>query len=269
VSVDETSDGLLDGSVSGIMGLGFQTIASTEALPWWQALLNANKFSSPLFSFWITRFIDVNNPSPTEPGGILTLGGTNSSLYTGNIDFVNMPSGTTPSFWLLSITSASLLFLENLFLTLNLTMLFLGLSVGGKAVSVTPGDSALSAIDTGTTLIGGPLTDVTNFWNAVPNSVALQGENEGYFAYREFDHFVEICFAKYPLACTTKLDVTISFGGNSWPINNDDMTIGKTNSGLCVGSLFVLSEGSSAVGGGGNPNWVIGDTFLVCHGLQR
>ena len=106
VAVDQTSDGLLDAPVSGIMGLGFQTIASTNAVPWWQALLNANDFSSPMFAFWITRFGDVPNASAEEPGGVLTLGGTNSSLFQGSIDYVDMPSGATPSFWLLSLTRA-------------------------------------------------------------------------------------------------------------------------------------------------------------------
>jgi cathepsin D len=88
------------------MGLGFQTIASTQAVPWWQALLNSNQLSSPLFSFWITRFNNDPSAQAVEPGGVLTMGGTNSSLYTGDIDFVNMPAGSTPSFWLLSLTSA-------------------------------------------------------------------------------------------------------------------------------------------------------------------
>ena len=87
------------------MGFGFQTIASTQAVPFWQALVNANKFGEPLFSFYLTRFGNVNNAADLEPGGVLTLGGTNSSLFQGDIDFVNMPSDATPSFWLLDMTS--------------------------------------------------------------------------------------------------------------------------------------------------------------------
>lgn len=31
----------------------------------------------------------------------------------------------------------------------------------------------------------------------------------------------------------------------------------------CVGAIFDLSLGTNIVNGGGNPDWVIGDTFLV------
>jgi cathepsin D len=225
VAVDTTSDGLLDGPVSGIMGLGFQTIASTRATPMWEALLNDNKFSSPLFSFWITRF--GNNPAATdlEPGGVMTLGGTNSSLFTGDIEFVNMPSNIPSSFWLLSMTS----------FTMN-----------GQQISITP-STALSAIDTGTTLIGGPTADVRRIWAAVPEARPLSGANAGYFA----------------IPCSLQLNVTIAFGGKSWPINSDDMKLRTNTANVCIGSIFDLSQGSSAGGGGrGNPQWVVGDSFL-------
>ena len=106
VSVDQTSNALLDGSVAGIMGLAFQSLASTKALPFWQALVNNNSWTSPEMSFWLTRFINDNNAQSEEPGGVLTLGGTNSSLFTGDIQFLNMPSDVTESFWLLQMSSA-------------------------------------------------------------------------------------------------------------------------------------------------------------------
>lgn len=88
------------------MGLAFQSLASTKALPFWQALVNNNQWASPEMSFWLTRFIDDTSATTNEPGGDLTLGGTNSSLYTGDIQFLNMPSGVTQSFWLLEMSSA-------------------------------------------------------------------------------------------------------------------------------------------------------------------
>ena len=44
--------------------------------------------------------------------------------------------------------------------------------------------SAISAIDTGTTLIGGPSTDVKNIWAAVPGSSPLTGNNLGFYGFR-------------------------------------------------------------------------------------
>jgi len=158
-------------------------------------------------------------------GGVFTLGGTNSSLFTGDIDFQNMPT-SPPSFWLLSLSSVT---------------------VGGKSVQITSGDSAVSAIDTGTTLIGGPSNDVAAIWAAVPGSGPSQAQ-QGFF--------------NFP--CSTQVSVSLSFGGKSWAINPQDMNIGQESRGstMCLGAIFDLSMGTNIESGSGNPNWVIGDTFL-------
>jgi cathepsin D len=83
------------------MGLAFTAIASSGATPFWQALVNNNQLSSPEMSFWLSRSTDT---SQTEvAGGMFTLGGSNSSLFTDTIEFLNMPV-STPSFWLLSLS---------------------------------------------------------------------------------------------------------------------------------------------------------------------
>jgi cathepsin D len=105
VAVTNSSEGLLSVSDSGFLGLGFQTLAITRAVPFWQALLNANQLAEPLFSMWLARFVDVSTATELEPGGILTLGGTNSSLYQGSIEYIDMPSTVTPSYWMLDLTS--------------------------------------------------------------------------------------------------------------------------------------------------------------------
>lgn len=104
VNVQQTTASIVTPPVTGIIGLAFESLASSKATPWWQTLSNGNQWSSPEMSVWLTRFISDNNARDEEPGGVLTLGGTNTSLYTGNIEFVNMPSGTAPSFWLLELT---------------------------------------------------------------------------------------------------------------------------------------------------------------------
>lgn len=55
----------------------------------------------------------------------------------------------------------------------------------------------------------------------------------------------------------------MSFGGQSWPISTDDMNLGAVGGGLCLGGIFDLGLGSNIGSGGGNPSWVVGDTFLV------
>jgi cathepsin D len=88
------------------MGLAFDTISSTRSTPFWQALTNGNQLQDPEMSFWLNRVRNDPNAQQNEFGGIFTLGGTNSTLFSGDIDFQNMP-GQQPSFWLLSLTGKS------------------------------------------------------------------------------------------------------------------------------------------------------------------
>ncbi|KAJ6625352.1 aspartyl protease [Mycena sp. CBHHK59/15] len=226
LSVEKTTDGLFSGSVSGIMGLAFGAIASTQAVPFWQSLISSNQLAAPEMAFWLTRFRGANNVQVEEPGGSFTLGGTNASLFTGDIEFLDMAGPSTPTFWLLGVSE---------------------ITVQGNSVSVATGNAALAAIDTGTTLIGGPTADVNAIWNAIPGARALTSM-AGFF--------------EFP--CTTTVSISMSFGGKVWPINPADMNLGPAQDGgtMCLGGIFDLTLGSNIVANSGNPTWVVGDTFL-------
>jgi len=223
---EQLTSGLLDGDASGIMGLAFPALASTESTPFWDTLVNANQLSQPEMAFWLTREIDNANAPTDAPGGEFTLGGTNSSLFTGNIEFLNLVGSTSrETFWLLDLTGAT---------------------VQGKNITVPSGADALTAIDTGTTLIGGPTAGVQAVWAAIPGSQALSGDMAGFFSF----------------PCSTNVDVSISFGGTFWSVSSDDMNLGPVSENQCLGGIFDLSEGSNVTPGQGNPSWVVGDTFL-------
>lgn len=110
VSVEQTTNSIVQGSASGIMGLAFQGIAKTGAKPFWQTLADNNSLTSPEMSFWLNRFINVisatsaTNERPN--GGLMTFGGVNASLFTGQIEFLSMANADAPTFWLLKLTSA-------------------------------------------------------------------------------------------------------------------------------------------------------------------
>jgi cathepsin D len=168
VAVTSVSSDTIDGELDGIMGLAFQGIAASTALPFWQALISNNQLTNPEFSFFVTRFVNDASAQEEEPGGVLTLGGTNSSLYQGNIDFQSFTSPVSGgSFWLQTVTEVL---------------------VNNKSVSVPGGDLAVAAIDTGTSLIGAPTAAVNAIWAAVPGSEPLSGNQAGYFAFRTFFH---------------------------------------------------------------------------------
>ena len=68
-------------------------------------------------------------------------------------------------------------------------------------------------------------------------------------------------------ACSTSVSVSMAFGGGqSWTINPEDFNVGQLDSRdptTCLGALFDLSQDSNIAPTDGNPDWVVGDTFLV------
>lgn len=100
VVAEAVTQDLIEGSVSGLMGLAFQALAETQAVPFWQSLINSNQLSSPEMAFQLARSTSAQD----EPGGTFTLGGTNSSLFTGNIEFNDLTGSSTPQFWQLSLS---------------------------------------------------------------------------------------------------------------------------------------------------------------------
>ena len=101
MAVDQLPNGFLGGPVSGIMGLAFSSVASTGSTPFWEAL--GSQLSASEMAFYLTRFNDDSNATVEEPGGVFTLGGTNSTLFTGDIEFLAMPSGGL-TYWLLNMS---------------------------------------------------------------------------------------------------------------------------------------------------------------------
>lgn len=53
---DEISSGLLSSPASGLFGLAWQSIASSGATPFWEALYESSVLDSPLFAFQLTRY---------------------------------------------------------------------------------------------------------------------------------------------------------------------------------------------------------------------
>lgn len=225
LSVNVMTTGLVNAPVSGLMGLAFQTLASTGATPFWQAVTNAKLLNSPEMSFFLARDLNPLSETSLANGGVFTLGGTNSTLFSGNIEFNSLVS--TPSFWLLALSK---------------------LTVNGAAVTLSS-TNPLSAIDTGTTLIGGPHDDVASLYSSISGAVSVGSSQPGFYAF----------------PCSTNVTVAFAFGGQLWPINPEDFNAGQINSGrnaLCIGAIFDLSAGTNSIPDGNNPAWVVGDTFL-------
>ncbi|KAG9309507.1 aspartic peptidase A1 [Chiua virens] len=156
--VDETSTGLLTSPVSGLFGLAWETLAQSGQTPFWQTLASSGSLASAIFAVNLRRYSNATNPSSQEPGGEISFGYANTSLYTGSIDYINIPG--TPSYWYLPLQS---------------------LTVQGSSISITSGTTA--AIDTGTTNIAAPTNVVQSIYAQIPNSSPASGSWAGYYQY--------------------------------------------------------------------------------------
>lgn len=147
-------------------------------------------------------------------------------------------------------------------------------SVNGSTVSGVTNQRA--AIDTGTTLIGAPKAATAAVYGAISGSQALTGQYSGYYTY----------------PCSANPNVSLHFGGQSYPIAAADFNLGQFSTGTsssgfgganpfgndpfggnsngggsgtqtaaqCLGALFEIdTSGTSAE----FPQWIIGDTVRI------
>jgi cathepsin D len=166
-------------------------------------------------------FINNTRRDQLEPGGQFTMGFTNSSLYDGSIEYTSIPGGEG-TYWLIPLTS---------------------LTINGNAISLPSGDDSYAAIDTGTTLIGGPPNQIAAFFAQIPGSAPATGDWEGYYTY----------------PCSSDVRVTMAFGGRDWAISPADFRVQVIKDNQCISAFFELNSSGSS-----SPSWIVGDAFLVC-----
>jgi len=127
----EYSSSFQTGPMDGLMGLGFPSLSSFKATPWFNDLAAQKTLSQNTFSFYLA-----------SNGSELTFGTPDQTKYTGDI---NWNTVTQAAYWQIPMSSVN---------------------VGNTAaVSNTP-----SVIDSGTTLIVGDSTSVRAFYAAIPGS---------------------------------------------------------------------------------------------------
>ncbi|CAG8678550.1 16552_t:CDS:2, partial [Acaulospora colombiana] len=217
----QVSNSFLTGNLSGLMGLGFESLASTGATPWWQRASSA--WTNPQM-YRNTRGASGDD----EPGGQFTMGGTNSSLYNGEINYTSL---TRAQYWTIPMTSLGL--------------------VNGESISLS-GSTANAAIDTGTTLIGGPSSVLDQFYAQIPGATrgsSLDPNLEDY----------------YLIPCDTNAQAALTFGGVTYTMTASDLIGGSYSNGACLGAFFSLNlgSGSSPIPSSSSfPTWVVGSAFL-------
>jgi len=224
----QVTSSFLSGNLSGLMGLGFQSLASTGVQPWWQAA--SSSWTNPQMSFYLTRFRNTEGATNAdEPGGQFTMGGTNSSLYDGNINYINLVKA---QYWTIPLQ---------------------GLGVSGGNTITLSGSSSNAAIDTGTTLIGGPSSVLDEFYSLISGAQRATTVDPSLQDY-------------YVIPCSTNVQATLTFGGQTYTMQGSDLIGGTVSNSECLGAFFILdiSSGSSPIPGAQSqvPSWVVGSAYL-------
>lgn len=125
----------------GILGLAFDSISVDYVPPVWYNILSQNLVQQPVFGVWLNRNASDSN------GGELTLGGVDSTHYTGQVTYIPL---TDQDYWRFGLNDILVNGQSHGFC-----------SSGCKAIA-----------DTGTSLLAGPTKAVTQI-NALLNATGV------------------------------------------------------------------------------------------------
>lgn len=223
--VTQLAEGTLTSPTSGIMGMAFQTLATSGATPFWEVLALSGVLGTPAFTFQLSRN-SMASQSALNSGGTFTLGEIDQNQYSGDITYTNLPNTQAGQrgYWAIPLDSVN---------------------VNNNNVNT---NGQLAAIDTGTTLIGAPSDVVQQIYANIQDSTPVQSGSSGSAAY-------------YAYPCSASVDVSFTFSGRSFSMDAADFNGGNVGTGndgtpYCVGSIFATDLGTGA------PDWIIGDSFL-------
>lgn len=130
------------GKFDGILGLGFRSISVDNIPVVFGNLVKQKAVKEPVFAFYL--------PSKSGSKGELTMGGTDSSHYTGDINYHTLSSAT---YWEIQTDS---------------------ISSGGSPIS----SVKKAIVDSGTSLLAGPKSDVKAFMQKIGAKPSFINPNE-------------------------------------------------------------------------------------------
>ncbi|KAI3753371.1 hypothetical protein L2E82_25423 [Cichorium intybus] len=129
----------------GILGLGFQEISVGDALPVWYNMVDQGLVQEPVFSFWLNR------NTKDDEGGELVFGGVDTNHFVGQHTYVPV---TQKGYWQFEMNDVL---------------------IGDESTGFcTNGCSAIA--DSGTSLLAGPTTIVTQINQAIGASGVMSNE---------------------------------------------------------------------------------------------
>ncbi|WFD00756.1 cathepsin D [Malassezia yamatoensis] len=138
-------------NISGILGLAQSDLSVMKSTPFWQAC-NATE---PVYGIYLGRQTAPSHPQQSS-GGVLTLGGVNTSLIRSSIDYIPVKDSYH---WQIAMS---------------------GLSVDSTKIHLSRNTQAF--FDSGTAMIGGPSDQVRRVYANIPGSQPMKN-NAGHYTY--------------------------------------------------------------------------------------
>ncbi|XP_004599325.1 cathepsin D [Ochotona princeps] len=194
----------------GILGMAYPRISVNNVLPVFDNLMQQKLVEKNVFSFYLNR-------DPTaQPGGELMLGGVDTKYYQGQLSYLNV---TRKAYWQVHMDQ---------------------LVVGNGLTLCEGGCEAI--VDTGTSLLVGPVDEVRELQKAIGAVPLIQGE------------YIIPCEKVSGLPA-----VTVKLGGRDYTLSAEDYTLKVSQGGktICLSGFMGMDIPPPA-----GPLWILGDVFI-------
>ncbi|XP_042361056.1 napsin-A [Plectropomus leopardus] len=194
----------------GVLGMAYPSISVANVTPVFDTAMAAKLLPQNIFSFYISR-----DPKAAV-GGELVLGGTDPQYYTGDLHYVNV---TRKAYWQIEMS---------------------GVGVGNQLTLCKAGCQAI--VDTGTSLIVGPVQEVRALQKAIGALPLLMGE--------------------YWIDCNRIPSlpvISFNIGGKMFNLTGEDYVVKESQMGysICLSGFIAMDIPPPA-----GPLWILGDVFI-------